>query len=268
MPQGTPYRGVWGAAQRLRCCRRVLVNGQRDTILHEGEQLVALVGNYGSGKTEIAVHLALQLADQGVAVQIADLDLVNPYFRCREAREVMEERGIRAVFPDESLVWADLPIVLPEVRGMLRPPPGTVSLFDVGGDDVGARVLASVGKGLEDGEYELWQVINAQRPFTRDVDGCLKMQREIEAASRWRVTGLVSNAHLMEETTLQTVIDGWSLTDEVARACGRPVRAVAVAAECVDDPRLRALDTPLLPLQRRMLPPCLQPERSHGTYRD
>lgn len=227
-------------------------------LVRADERLVMIVGNYGSGKTEIAVNLALQLARAGRHVQIADLDIVNPYFRSREARRLMEAHGIRVVVPPGTQAFADLPIILPEIQGMLHPPEGTTTLFDVGGDDVGARALASFRPAIGDAPYALWQVVNAKRPFTRDVEGCLAMQGELEAASRLRVTGLLANAHLIEHTTVDTVLEGWRLASAVREASGRPVRGVAVMRELADDPALDAVDAPLLVMERHMLPPWIQ----------
>ena len=228
-------------------------------ILRSGERVIAIVGGYGSGKTELSVNLALQLAARGRHVQIADLDIVNPYFRCREARDLMEAHGIRVVVPPGAQAWADLPIILPEVRSMLHPPAEVVTILDVGGDDAGARSLASFRTSIADGEYELWQVINAKRPFTSTVDGCLRMIGSIEQASRWRVTGLVANAHLIDETTPQTVVDGWALTVSVGERTGLPVRFVGAMAHVAGAPELRAIDAPVLRLHRHMLPPWLKP---------
>ena len=241
-----------------------------------GERLIIVVGNYGSGKTEVAINLALALAGQGAAVQLADLDLVNPYFRSREARDLLEAQGIRVVVPPRRLASSDLPIVVPEIRGMLRPPPGTRTIFDVGGDDVGARVLGSLRQELADGSYELWQVINANRPFTADVEGCLAMQRGIEQASRLQVTGLLVNSHLIDETTPETVLAGWRLGQELARRSGLPIRAVAMLERLVGAPPLRrAIDAPVLPLRRTMVPPWLARDTAarpvedvNGTHRD
>ena len=240
------------------------------TIVEPGDRLVMIVGNYGSGKTEVAVNLALVLARAGVRVQVADLDLVNPYFRCREVRALMEGHGIRVVVPPGPQAAADLPILVPEVRGMLHPPPGTLSLFDVGGDDAGARVLATFYNDLAEGDYQLWQVVNARRPFTDTVDGCLRMQAEIEAASRLRVTGLVANTHLVDETTPAIVLEGWRLARAVARRNGLPIRCVAVREDLAADPALRAIDAALLPLRRRMLPPWVAhlSGELHGPHRD
>jgi len=254
-------------------------------LLRPFDRLVLIVGGYGSGKTEVSVNLAIRAAKAGRRVRIADLDLVNPYFRCREARRLMEAHGIDVVVPPGAQAWADLPIVLPEVLGMLSPPAGTLSLFDVGGDDVGARVLGSLRHGAVATGYELWQVINPQRPFTRDAEGCLAMRDAIEGSSRMRVTGLVVNAHLMEETTPGVVLHGVDVARETARRAGLPIRFVAVMEALADAPGIRELHEPLLVMKRHMLPPWLLPageERlpagrpvpvgqagiAHGTHRD
>ncbi len=227
-------------------------------LLRPGERLVMIAGNYGSGKTEVSVNLAIHLSAAGHRVQIADLDIVNPYFRCREAGALMERHGIRVVVPPGAQVWADLPIILPEIRGMLHPPEGTVSIFDVGGDDVGARALSAFRPSVGAGGYELWQVVNSRRPFTGTLDGCLAMRRALEAASRFEVTGLVANSHLIDETTPDAVLEGWRLASEVSEKTGLPVRAVAVMDEMADLRELAVIDAPVLRLERYMLPPWLQ----------
>ena len=230
-------------------------------LIGPNDRLIMVVGTYGSGKTEVAVNLAIQLAVDGGRVQLADLDIVNPYFRSREARRLMEEHGVRVVIPPGAQAFADLPIILPEIQGMLHPPQGTVTLFDVGGDDVGAKVLSSLRPAIGDSPYELWQVINSRRPFTGTPEGCLEMQHAIEESSRLKVTGLLVNSHLIEHTTAQTVLEGWRLALEVAQRSGRPVRCVAVMEELAGDAALAEIDAPILRMQRHMRPPWISSRR-------
>lgn len=226
------------------------------------DRLLMIAGNYGSGKTEIAVNLALDLARRGRRVQIADLDIVNPYFRCREARALMEASGIRVVVPPASQTWADLPIVVPEIKGMLEPAQDQVSLFDVGGDDVGAKLLSSFVEPLGDNPYALWQVINARRPFTDTVEGCLAMRDAIEHAARLQITGLLVNTHLMDETTPEIVREGYEMAAEAGKRAGLPVVGVCVMKELADHPALQSIRAPLLRLTRTMLPPWKRPSSS------
>ncbi len=217
------------------------------------KRVTLIVGNYGSGKTEVAVNLAIQLSDRQ-SVSIADLDLVNPYFRCREAREEMESFGIHVINPEGEYHAADLPIVLPEIRGAAKGGEGML-ICDVGGDDVGARVLGSLADMFADGTYTMLQVVNAKRPFTETVEGCVKIKGEIEEASCLRVTGLVSNAHLLEETDTQTVVEGLRLTRDVGRAADLPVVFVTADQGLRGNIDAETAGCPILWIERRMLPP-------------
>jgi hypothetical protein len=224
-------------------------------------RIVLLVGDYGSGKTEVAVNLAFRFAAEAGArgpetVAIADLDLVNPYFRCREAREPLEAAGIRVVMPisAEGHQYADLPILLPEVKGLVQDR-NTRAILDVGGDEVGARVLATLAPFIPRDEAGFWFVVNASRPFNDEVEGVLATIARIEAASGLGVSGLVSNTHLMQETTPEHVIDGVRLAEGVAAAREVPVVLVtameAVAAKIPEG----SFPYPLLALRRLMVPP-------------
>jgi hypothetical protein len=218
------------------------------------EHRVALiVGNYGSGKTEVAVNLAIRLRERQ-PVSIADLDIVNPYFRCREARGEMESLGIRVINPEGDYQAADLPIILPEIRGVVQRSEGTL-ILDVGGDDAGARVLGSLADVFADQPYVMLQVLNGKRPFTETAAGCLKIGSEIEAASRLRITGLVSNTHLLEDTDAATVREGLRLAREVGEAAELPVSFVTVNESLRDEFDAQSAGCPVLWIRRRMLPP-------------
>jgi hypothetical protein len=217
------------------------------------QRLVLIVGNYGSGKTEVAVNLAIRLSERQ-SVSIADLDIVNPYFRCREARGEMERFGIRVINPEGDYQAADLPIILPEIRGAVLQGEGTL-IFDVGGDDVGARVLSSLADVLASTPCSVLQVLNAKRPFTGTVAGCVKIRTEIETASRLRITGLISNTHLLEETDIPTILEGLQLARDVQDATGVPLAFVTASEHLRGKFAPRQADCPVLWIQRRMLPP-------------
>ena len=227
-----------------------------------------IVGGFGSGKTEVSVNLALQSARAGRSVRLVDLDIVNPYFRCREARASLENEGVEVIAPAGSLASADLPVILPRLAALFREESPVLNIFDVGGDDLGARVLSSFHGCLGQGAYHLWQVINGKRPFTQTPWGCRNMREDIERASRARVTGLLVNTHLMDETTPEVIVEGWSLAQEVARAQNLPIPLVAVMDSFVGHPDLNQLTQPILWMQRAMLPPWLLTARQHNkTYR-
>jgi hypothetical protein len=157
----------------------------------------------------------------GIDVRIADLDLVNPYFRTREARGSLAELGVEVVLPPEQYLQADLPILSPQVAGLIRRP-SPLTLLDVGGDDVGATILATLEDELKGKSLRVLQVINPLRPFTETVEGCLKIRKQIEQASRLSIDGIIGNANLIDETTADDIYDGYDFVNGLCESSGLP----------------------------------------------
>lgn len=220
--------------------------------------LIIIVGGYGSGKSEVAVNLARYLVGERPPdkqpITIADLDIVNPYFRSREATEELERMGIKAIHPRGGERYADLPIILPEIKAGIMRDAGTM-ILDVGGDDAGARVLSSLADAFKPGKYDLLFVVNASRPFTADTDGCLRTMKEIEASSRLKFTGLIANTHLMEHTTEDTVMAGLNLARDVSRTLHLPIVFLSTLTEVLEKMSSSSIDVPVLPLTRSLLKP-------------
>lgn len=219
--------------------------------------VVLFTGNYGSGKTEVAVNYTAHFARMGTKVKIADLDLVNPYFRCREARDELSALGVEVIAPGGEYHNADLPILLPQVRGSIETE-GGLTVLDVGGDSVGATVVSSLVTSFAKDRYEMFFVLNKSRPFTGTVEGALRLIREVEEGARLPVTAIVSNTHLIEETTPEMVADGIVFAQEVAAVKGVEFAFVAAMRFLFDDPVLANLDVPILPMERMLLPPWRQ----------
>ncbi len=221
-------------------------------------QSVLLLGDYGSGKTEVAVNLSLGLAAAvgPGKVTIADLDLVNPYFRCREAHEPMEQAGIKVLMPGGEHQFADLPILMPGVKGLLQSHgQGERAVLDVGGDEVGSRVLSALEPVIDGSRHGVWFVLNMNRPFCDTAEGCLKIIRGIEGSSSMEISGLVANTHLMAETTAEMIRQGARLSREVAGRLGVPLCLVGAMEPLADQLKQEDLGAPLLPMRRLMVPP-------------
>lgn len=216
--------------------------------------VVVICGNYGSGKTETAVNLALDQKKMGKTVSIADLDLVNPYFRTREARGLLEQAGVRVILPDARYMHADLPILTPAVAGAIIKP-GDLTILDAGGDNVGVTVLAALKDSLSGKKIEMLQVINPYRPFTETVAGCLKIKKEIEASAKLDVTGFISNAHIIDDTRAETVYNGYDTAMELSRSAGLPLVFVTSPAGLMDQLELNYFHCPVLPVSRKLIMP-------------
>ena len=216
--------------------------------------LVIIVGNYGSGKTEVAVNLCIQRKRDGIDVRIADLDLVNPYFRTREAKTQLKGLGVEVVVPPDQYHSADLPILIPQVAGSIKAP-RQLTILDVGGDDVGATVLASLADALRGRDATVLQVINPNRPFTDTIAGCIKIGREIERASKMKINGLIGNAHLIDETEPETIYQGYKFVQQLATESGLPLKFITVATELIARVDAADFSCPILPIDRQLVPP-------------
>ena len=225
--------------------------------------IVIIVGNYGSGKTEIAINLAAHEKNNGKAVKLADLDLVNPYFRTREARKQLQAIGIEVILPPSQYMTADLPILSPRVAALIRQH-DHLAILDVGGDDVGATVLAALAEPLAGRDAKMLQVINPFRPYTETVEGCIRICREIEAVSKMKMAGIIGNANMIEDTTPQHIYDGLDFVKSVSRESGLPLEFITVGETLRSEINDEKLSCPVLTIKRQLVPPWRQVESLKG----
>ena len=216
--------------------------------------VVIIVGNYGSGKTEVAINLAVHHKRAGADVRIADLDLVNPYFRTREAKDPLSEMGIELVLPPDQYLQADLPILSPRVAGMIRQP-AELTLLDVGGDDAGATVLATLEDSFKNKSVRVLQVVNPLRPFTETFEGFLKIRKEIERAARLAVDGIIGNANLIDETSADEIYDGYEFVSELSEQSGLALEFITVDRELLPAVDVQRFSCPVLAINRQLVPP-------------
>ena len=181
-----------------------------------------ITGHYGTGKTEFAVNLALAMAGEGTSVILADLDIVNPYFRSRERRSLLEEAGVRLISSSQACSDADVPALPAELLTILEDR-SLRGVLDIGGDPVGARVLARFQPKSVQEDYQLIYVLNANRPEVRDRETSISYLRGIEATTGLACTGIVNNTHLCGETTEDEIRKGAALAAEVSKETGIPV---------------------------------------------
>lgn len=216
--------------------------------------IVIIVGNFGSGKTEVAINLAVNRKRSGINVRIADLDLVNPYFRTREARGPLAELGIEVVLPPEKYLQADLPILSPAIAGLIRRP-SELTLIDAGGNDVGATVLASLADPFREKRVNMLQVVNPYRPFTDTVTGCLKIRDQIEKASKMSITGIVGNANLIDETEVEDIYKGYDFVKALSDQSRLPLEFITASVELLPEIDVERFSCPVLPIERQLVPP-------------
>ena len=198
-------------------------------------RITILTGHYGSGKSEFAINLALRADADSRELALVDLDIVNPYFRSRERRSLLEDHGIRVI---GNALRQDTGIDIPAISGEINAPlenPQTLTIVDAGGDPAGARLLGRFRKLLDTGETEMLCVVNASRPETSTPEKLKEMIRGIEQTSGLSVRGLVNNTHMLEHTQISHIERGDALCKEVAGDLDIPIRYVGVFRPLVGD---------------------------------
>lgn len=215
------------------------------------KRITLVAGHYGSGKTNIALNYARMLKRAGSPVTVADLDIVNPYFRTKDSAADLQAEGIDLVVSDFANSNVDFPALPKEIYALVADRE-TKIVMDIGGDDRGALALGRYVPDIKaEGDYEMLAVVNAARPLTRTPQEAVEVLREIEAACQLPFTGIVNNTNVGAETTVETVLGSIPYADEIAALMGVPVRFTcaigAIAAE------LKGKVENLLPLEIQKL---------------
>ena len=198
----------------------MLINNNRITIL---------CGHYGTGKTNVAVNVALAMAKEH-PVTVADLDIVNPYFRTLDSADAFEAAGIRLICSQFANSNVDIPSLPADLYAITDDKSRRV-VIDVGGDDSGAFVLGRLAPAIKaENSYEMLLVVNRFRPMTPDIPSTVEVMGEIEAASGLTFSGIVNNSNLGAETTAETVLSSLEYAADLAKATDLPLVATTVEA--------------------------------------
>ncbi|HOJ12098.1 MAG TPA: hypothetical protein PK733_16115 [Clostridiales bacterium] len=176
-------------------------------------------GNFGSGKTEISVNFALKLAGIVEKTAIVDFDIVNPYFRTMDAKKYLEDKGVYVIAPVFANTNVDVPAIPPEVN-MLFENKAYTAVFDVGGDDLGAKVISRYKEEIIQCDYAHFFVVNIRRPMTNTIEKIREMICSIEESSGLKITHLVNNTNMLGKTNLNDIMEGNRVVNEIANEMG------------------------------------------------
>ena len=187
------------------------------------KRLTLFAGHYGSGKTNIAVNYAIHLKDEGYPVVIADLDIVNPYFRTKDSEKELKEKEIELLCSPYAGSNLDIP-ALPQEMYRAVQDKNTYAVMDIGGDDAGAVALGRFAPFIEEEDnFEMIFVVNFFRPLTRTAEEALIIMREVEAASHLKFTSIMNNSNLGEDTTAEDILSTVSEIKKLSEISGLPL---------------------------------------------
>lgn len=193
----------------------------------EFKRITIMSGHYGSGKTNIAVNFALELKKQHSKVAIADIDIVNPYFRTKDSEELLNNNGIKLICSPYANSNVDIP-ALPQEMYSVVDDKELYSILDVGGDERGALALGRLSNDIKKEDYDMFFVVNKFRPLTNTVSQAIEVMKEIENACRLKFTKIINNSNLGRETTPDDVIGSLSFIKELSKKTNLPVLLTTV----------------------------------------
>ncbi len=196
------------------------------------KRITIITGHYGSGKTNLAVNLAVKAAEEGISTAVVDLDIVNPYFRTADFRQLFDEKGITLIAPDFANSNLDIPSLQFDLEQLAAS--AQCLIIDSGGDDAGAFALGRFSGALStyQDDLEMLYVMNQRRYLTATADEALALMYEIETAARMKHTAIVNNTNLGRETTLAMIKDSAAFAAEAAERSGLPLRFTTCPETC------------------------------------
>ena len=189
----------------------------------EFKRITIISGHYGSGKTNIAVNLAFDLKKQAENLALADIDIVNPYFRSKDSEEMLKKAGIRLICSEYANSNVDIP-ALPQDMYSVTDDKSLFSILDVGGDERGALALGRIAPKIrEENDFDMLYVVNKFRPLTKDANSAIEIMREIEAACGLEFTGIINNSNLGPETKIEDVLSSSQYANEISKLTNLPI---------------------------------------------
>ncbi|QLY39905.1 ATP-binding protein [Hujiaoplasma nucleasis] len=194
------------------------------------KRVTFITGYYGSGKTEVALNLAIQKKVN----TIVDLDIINPYFRTREMEDFLREQGIETISSDvDSKMHLDMPYISKKVYNPLYNEDKRV-IYDLGGNDQGAKLMRQFDD-YKDIDSDLFIVVNIFRMETDHEDKIIQLINRIQGTSGYQVTGLINNSNLLKDTQIDDVIEGQKILEKVSEKMNIPIVYTSYWDELNDD---------------------------------
>ena len=217
-------------------------------MIKDDKRIRLFIGHYGSGKSEVSINYVTKLREQVEGeVALADLDVVNVYFRSREKKDIMKDLGITPIDSSINTTTLDLPAVSAEIMRPLNDK-SVNYVIDVGGDNVGGKVVGRFANQFNSNDYDMFYVVNANREKTQTAKEVLQYIDAIEATSKLKVTGLINNTHMLKETTVEDVLKGQYVAREVSKIRNIHIKYIS-CLESIVDKLPKDLEGDILPMK-------------------
>ena len=205
------------------------------------------IGEIGSGKTEISINFGINIKRDGKSIDIIDLDIYKPYIRLRDLKDKVEKFGVNIVAPPKDISKADLPLIVHASKRCIYDE-NKICIYDIGGGENSTFVLRQFPE-IKDFDYDIFYVLNIYRPFTRTLKDIERNIKDIEIASGFSITGIISNTHLRFDTKIENVIEGYLIAKEISEKTKIPIKYVGVKEDLIDEIKDEKLKKLILPIK-------------------
>ncbi|OEF95537.1 hypothetical protein BHF71_04930 [Vulcanibacillus modesticaldus] len=219
--------------------------------MNNDPRIKIITGHFGSGKTEISINLSRIEKEKYQKVAIVDLDVINPYFRSREVNSYFQQLGVELIAPKGELATADLPIVSGEIYRVFNDHNYRV-IIDVGGDKDGATALGQYYNEIKNLDYQMYFVVNVNRPYVSTVEGIMETVRQIEVVSRLKVSALINNSNLGIETSVDDIQRGHLITEQASKELDLPILYTTISSHLRNETKDFAKEHQVLYIDRFM----------------
>lgn len=205
------------------------------------------IGEIGSGKTEISINFGIYIKRDGKSIDIIDLDIYKPYIRLRDLKDKVEKFGVNIIAPPKDISKADLPLIVHASKRCIYDE-NKICIYDIGGGENSTFVLRQFPE-IKNFNYDIFYVLNIYRPFTRTLKDIERNIKDIEIASGFSITGIISNTHLRFDTKIENVIEGYLIAKEISEKIKIPIKYVGVKEDLIDEIKDENLKKLILPIK-------------------
>ncbi len=224
--------------------------------LSNDKRIRIITGHYGVGKSEFSINYAKLLKQKHDNVVIVDLDVVNPYFTSRGVKEQLEKEGIRVIGPSMNNTSNDVPAIPAEVSSIFYNDEMQV-LVDLGGAQAGGKVIGQFREKFKKTGFDMFYLVNTNRPFTQDYDGVEEFLDTCQLATKLNVTKIVNSTHLLFDTTLDDVKKGYEVCKELSSKRSIPIAYNVIPEYLKKEQALEKFEGQVFPVQINLRPSWL-----------
>lgn len=188
------------------------------------KRINVFVGDGGSGKSETAINVVLDLIKDGGNVHFFDMDQTKPMLRSRDIKDMLEKSGVIFHSGPEYL---DMPVIPDAVIETIQSE-SNIIVMDVGANEKGTLCLGQFRKYFNHDETNFCFIYNYFRPFSQNEHNVKALVEGIKKLIGTDEMLIIDNPNLASETTLEDIKEGHERAKELLGSLGYAVNCLVI----------------------------------------